>query len=142
MMYFKTAEAWSRDEYIKVYNYGRMERDFTYIDDIVDGIVRVIGTGPSGTPPFRLYNIGAGHHVKLMDFLTVLAEELIRTGVLPDDFDVSSHTELLPMQPGDVTVTFADISALEKDTGYRPKTDIRTGLRSFADWFKEYKNEW
>ncbi len=133
-------------EKIKNFNYGDMKRDFTYVDDIVEGVVRVMQgapvkeTGADGlpVPPYALYNIGGGTPENLLDFIMVLQEELVRAGVLPKDYDFEAHRELVGMQPGDVPVTFADCSALEEDFGFRPATDIRTGLRRFCEWYREY----
>lgn len=146
MAYFSFTDKLVRGEKIKLFNYGNCKRDFTYIDDIVEGMIRVMqspppcATGGDGLPipPYRLYNIGGGNPENLLDFVHILAEELIRAGVLPHGFDVDAHTELVPMQPGDVPLTYADTSALERDLGFTPKTDLRTGLRRFAEWYKEY----
>ena len=131
---------------IQIFNYGNCQRDFTYIDDIVEGIIRVmsgvpekaIGEDGLPVPPYALYNIGGGQPENLLDYICVLQEELIRARVLPKDYDVGSHQELVPMQPGDVPVTYADSEALERDYGFTPKTGIREGLRAFAEWYKEY----
>ena len=120
---------------IQIFNYGNCERDFTYIDDIVEGIVRVMAKAPAG---HALYNIGGGQPVGLPDFVQTLQEELVRAGVLPADYDFEAHKELVPMQPGDVPVTYADASALERDFGFTPKTTLREGLRKFAEWYREY----
>ena len=146
MAYFGFANKLLAGETIKIFNYGNCQRDFTYIDDIVEGIVRVIQgaptrqTGEDGlpVPPYALYNIGCGHPENLLDFVTTLQEELIRAEVLPDDYDFEAHKELVPMQPGDVPVTYADTEALTRDYGYRPTTSLRDGLRRFAEWYKQY----
>ena len=147
MFYYSAAEKLIRGGNIRIFNYGKCLRDFTYIDDIVEGVVRVMQgapkkeTGPDGlpVPPYALYNIGNGSPVNLMDFTGILQEELVRAGLLPPDYDFPGHQELVPMQPGDVAVTYADTSALAEDFGYRPGTDIRTGLRAFAEWYREYR---
>ena len=123
-----------------------MQRDFTYIDDIVEGIYRVIQGAPTKqigddglpTPPYAVYNIGGGTPENLLDFVSILQEELVRAGVLPEDYDFEGHRELVGMQPGDVPVTYADSFGLEKDYGFKPTIDIRTGLRAFAEWYAEY----
>ena len=147
MFYYSAAEKFMSGEGIKLFNYGNCLRDFTYIDDIVEGIIRVTKgapakkTGPDGlpVPPYALYNIGTGRPVNLMDFTRVLQEELVNSGLLPPDHDFESLRELVPMQPGDSAVTYADTVPLEADYGYRPETDIRTGLRSFVEWYKAYR---
>ena len=121
-------------------------RDFTYVDDIVEGIVRVMKGAPEQKngedglpiPPYAVYNIGNSDPVNLLDFVTILQEELVRAGVLPKDYDFESHKELVPMQPGDVPVTYADTTPLQRDFGYKPSTDLRMGLRKFAEWYKEF----
>ena len=131
---------------IKVFNNGQMRRDFTYIDDIVEGVMRVMQAPPEKKigedglpiPPYAVYNIGNNHPENLLEFVDILQQELIRAGVLPEDYDFDSHKELVPMQPGDVPVTYADTSALERDFGFKPSTDLRTGLRKFAEWYKEF----
>ncbi len=146
MAYFSFTERLRRGEKIDIYNYGNCERDFTYVDDIVTGIVNVMQGAPERTsgedglpiPPYEIYNIGNSHPENLMDFVRILAEELIAAGVLPGDYDIEAHLNLVPMQPGDVPVTCADTSKLERDFGYRPSTDLRTGLRAFAQWYREY----
>lgn len=135
MAYFGFTDRLVRGEKIQIFNYGACERDFTYIDDIVEGIVRVMGTAPTG---HALYNIGGGQPVKLLDFVQTLQEELVRAGVLPQDYDFDAHKELVPMQPGDVPVTYADSSALERDFGFTPQVPLRKGLRKFAEWYKEF----
>ncbi len=146
MFYYSAAETLSKGGTIRIFNYGDMKRDFTYIDDIVEGVVRVMrgapagGTDAEGLPaaPCALYNIGGGRPENLLDFVSVLQEELVRAGVLPEDYDFEAHRELAGMQPGDVPLTYADASALERDYGFVPGTDIRTGLRAFAQWYREY----
>lgn len=146
MAYFGFTNKLIKGETIKIFNYGNCKRDFTYIDDIVEGIVRVIKNPPEvkngedglPIPPYKVYNIGNGHPENLLDFVTILQEELVRAKVLPEDYNFEKHKELVPMQPGDVPITFADTTALENDLGYKPSTDLRTGLRKFAEWYKEY----
>lgn len=146
MAYFGFTDKLCRDESIDIFNYGNCKRDFTYIDDIVDGIIRVINKAPARStgsdglpvPPYALYNIGNSQPENLLDFVTILQEELVAAGVLPADYDFEAHKRLVPMQPGDVPVTYADTSALERDFGFRPSTSLRTGLRAFAKWYKEY----
>lgn len=146
MAYFGFTDKLRRGEKIKIFNYGNCRRDFTYVDDIVEGIMRVICRAPEKKngadglpiPPYRIYNIGNSKPENLLDFVTVLCEELVRTGILPRDYDFEAHCELVPMQPGDVPVTYADTEALEADTGFRPSTSLRTGLRRFAEWYREY----
>ena len=146
MFYFSAAEKLRRGETIRIFNYGNCKRDFTYIDDIVEGIDRVIrgaperATGEDGlpVPPYALYNIGGGQPENLLDYIEVLQEELVRAGVLPADYDFEGHRELVGMQPGDVPVTYADSEGLERDYGFRPETGIRTGLRRFAEWYSGY----
>lgn len=146
MFYYSATQKLIRGETIRIFNYGNCRRDFTYIDDIVEGVVRVMqgaperATGEDGLPlpPYAVYNIGGGTPENLMDYVTVLEEELLSAGVLPEDYDFDAHKELVPMQPGDVPVTYADSTALARDFGFTPSVDIRTGLRSFARWYKEY----
>ena len=146
MAYFKFTNKLLRGETIQIFNYGNCRRDFTYVDDIVEGIWRVMGkapecrTGEDGlpVPPYKVYNIGGGQPENLLDFVQILQEELIRAGVLPQDYDFESHKELVPMQPGDVPTTYADSTALERDFGFTPKITLREGLRKFATWYKEY----
>lgn len=146
MAYFGFTNKLINDEMIKIFNYGNCKRDFTYIDDIVEGIVRVMQKAPlkklgeDGLPiaPYKVYNIGNGHPESLLDFVTILQEELVRAGVLDKDFDFESHKELVPMQKGDVAITYADTTELERDFGYKPSTSLRLGLRKFAEWYKEY----
>lgn len=146
MAYFSFADKLRKGESIKIFNYGKCKRDFTYIDDIVEGVVRVMNcpperkTGQDGLPipAYSIYNIGNNKPEELMDFVSILSEELVNAGVLPGDFDIEKHMELVPMQPGDVPITYADTTGLEKDLGYRPNTSLRGGLRKFAQWYKEY----
>lgn len=146
MAYFGFTDKLRRGEKIKIFNHGNCRRDFTYVDDVVEGIIRVMQGAPDkkkgedGLPlaPYAIYNIGNSKPVDLMEFIDILAAELKQAGVLPGDFDIKAHQELVPMQPGDVAVTYADTSALERDYGYRPSTDIRTGLKNFAIWYKEF----
>ena len=146
MAYFGFTNKLLKGETIQIYNYGNCHRDFTYIDDIVEGIVRVMAkapekkTGEDGLPipPYKVYNIGGGQPENLLDFVQILQEELVRAGVLPKDYDFEAHKQLVPMQPGDVPVTYADATALERDFGFVPKITLREGLRSFAEWYKEY----
>lgn len=146
MAYFGFTDKLVRGETIKIFNYGNCKRDFTYVDDIVEGIIRVMQKPPEKkngedglpVPPYALYNIGGGTPENLMDFVNILSEELIRAKVLPSDFDIKKHMELVPMQPGDVPITYADSSALERDLGFTPKIKLREGLRKFAQWYKEY----
>ena len=146
MAYFGFTNKLRAGEKIQIFNYGNCKRDFTYVDDIVEGVVRVMQkapdkvTGEDGLPlpPYAVYNIGNNQPENLLDFVTILQEELIHAGVLPEDYDFEAHKELVPMQPGDVPVTYADTSALERDFGFKPSTDLRTGLRKFAEWYKEF----
>ena len=146
MAYFGFTNKLLKGETIQIYNYGNCRRDFTYIDDIVEGIVRVMAkapakkTGEDGLPipPYAVYNIGGGQPENLLDFVQTLQEELLRAGVLPQDYDFEAHKQLVPMQPGDVPTTYADTTALERDFGFTPKTSLREGLRKFAEWYKEF----
>lgn len=146
MAYFGFTDKLRKGETIKIFNYGNCKRDFTYIDDIVEGVVRIIGHAPERQkgedglplPPYEVYNIGNSSPENLLDFVQILQEELIAAKVLPQDYDFESHKELVPMQPGDVPVTFADTTPLERDFGFRPSTSLRTGLRNFAQWYAEY----
>lgn len=146
MAYFGFTNKLLKGETIQIYNYGNCRRDFTYVDDIVEGIVRVMAkaparqTGEDGlpVPPYKVYNIGGGNPENLQDFVNILQEELVRAGVLPKDYDFDSHKELVPMQPGDVPVTYADSTALERDFGFTPKITLREGLRKFAEWYASY----
>ncbi len=146
MAYFGFTDKLRAGKTIQIFNYGNCKRDFTYIDDIVEGVIRVMQKAPDRAkgedglpiPPYALYNIGNNSPENLLDFVDILQQELIRVGVLPETYDFESHKELVPMQPGDVPVTYADTSALERDFGYKPSTDLRTGLRKFAEWYKEF----
>ena len=146
MAYFGFTNKLLKGDTIQIYNYGNCRRDFTYVDDIVEGIVRVMKkapekkTGEDGLPipPYKVYNIGGGQPENLLDFVQILQEELLRAGVLPQDYDFEAHKQLVPMQPGDVPTTYADSSALERDFGFTPKITLREGLRKFAEWHKEY----
>lgn len=146
MAYFSFTDKLRHGETIKIFNYGNCLRDFTYIDDIVEGVTRVIRHAPEKSmgddglpvPPYKLYNIGNSHPQNLLDFVTILQEELVRTKVLPADYNFEAHRQLVPMQPGDVPVTFADTLPLEQDFGFKPSTDLRTGLRAFAQWYRKY----
>lgn len=146
MAYFGFTDKLRRGEKIRIFNYGNCLRDFTYIDDIVEGVRRVMacaperGRGEDGLPlpPYRVYNIGNNAPENLLDFVDILQQELTLAGVLPEDFDFEAHKELLPMQPGDVPVTYADVAPLERDFGFRPSTSLREGLRAFARWYKEF----
>lgn len=146
MAYFGFTNKLVKGETIKIFNYGNCKRDFTYVDDIVEGIVRVMQHAPEKQngedglpiPPYKVYNIGNSHPENLLEFVSILQEELIRAGVLPKDYDFEAHKELVPMQPGDVPVTYADTTPLEEDFGYKPSTSLREGLRAFAEWFKKY----
>jgi len=142
MAYFGFTNKLLRGETIQIFNYGNCRRDFTYVDDIVEGIVRVMGVpphpSPSGEAPYAIYNIGGGQPENLLDFVNILQEELVRAGVLPEDYDFDAHKQLVPMQPGDVPTTYADATALERDFGFTPKITLREGLRKFAQWYKQY----
>ena len=146
MAYFGFTNKLVKGEKIQIFNYGNCKRDFTYVDDIVEGVYRVMMKAPEKQvgedglpiPPYKVYNIGNNSPENLLDFVTILQKELIRAGVLPQDYDFEAHKELVPMQPGDVPVTYADTSALEADFGFKPSTTLREGLRKFAEWYKEY----
>ena len=146
MAYFGFTNKLIKGDKIQIFNYGNCKRDFTYIDDIVEGVIRVMAkaperaTGEDGlpVPPYKVYNIGNNQPENLLDFVQILQEELVRAEVLPADYDFEAHKELVPMQPGDVPVTYADTSALERDFGFKPSTSLRTGLRKFAEWYKEF----
>ena len=146
MAYFNFTNKLVKGENIKIFNYGNCERDFTYIDDIVEGVLRVMKKAPNRKngedglpiPPYIVYNIGNQNPENLLKFVQILSEELIRAKVLPEDYDFDSHKKLVPMQPGDVPVTYADTSALERDFGFRPSTCLRDGLRKFAEWYKKF----
>lgn len=146
MAYFGFTNKLLRGETIRIFNYGNCKRDFTYIDDIVEGVVRVMQGAPERkdgedglpVPPYAVYNIGNQNPENLLDFVDILQQELITAGVLPNDYDFEAHKQLVPMQPGDVPVTYADTTPLERDYGYKPSTDLRTGLRNFARWYKDF----
>ena len=146
MAYFGFTNKLLKGETIKIFNYGNCRRDFTYVDDIVEGIVRVMQGAPERKkgedglpiPPYAVYNIGGGQPENLLDFVQILQEELVRAGVLPQDFDFEAHKELVPMQPGDVPTTYADVTALERDYGFTPKITLREGLRKFAEWYAAF----
>lgn len=146
MAYFGFTNKLLRGETIQIYNFGHCRRDFTYVDDIVEGVYRVMQKAPERrdgedglpVPPYAVYNIGGGQPENLLDFVSILQEELLRAGVLPADYDFDAHKKLVPMQPGDVPTTYADASALERDFGFTPRITLREGLRKFAQWYKEY----
>ena len=146
MAYFGFTDKLVKGDTIKIFNYGNCKRDFTYVDDIVEGVIRVMQHAPEKEngedglpiPPYKVYNIGNNSPENLLDFVTILQEELVRAGVLPEDYDFESHKQLVPMQPGDVPVTYADTTPLEQDFGFKPSTSLREGLRRFAEWYKVY----
>ena len=146
MAYFQFTDKLVKGETIQIFNYGNCKRDFTYVDDIVEGVMRVMHKAPEKRngedglplPPYKIYNIGNSHPENLLDFIQILSEELVRTGVLPKEFDFEAHKELVPMQPGDVPVTYADTSALERDFDFKPNTSLRDGLHQFAVWYKNF----
>lgn len=146
MAYFGFTNKLVKGETIKIFNYGNCKRDFTYVDDIVEGVVRVMQKAPDKKngedglpiPPYAVYNIGNQNPENLLDFVQILSEELVRAGVLPENYDFEAHKKLVAMQPGDVPVTYADTSALERDFGYKPSTNLREGLRNFAEWYAEF----
>lgn len=146
MAYFGFTDKLRAGKTIEIFNYGNCKRDFTYIDDIVEGIARVMTVAPERKngedglplPPYKLYNIGNNHPENLLEFVDILQQELIRAGILPVDYDFSAHKKLVPMQPGDVPVTYADTMPLERDFGFKPNTNLRTGLRKFAEWYKVF----
>ena len=148
MAYFGFTDKLVKGEKIQIFNYGNCKRDFTYIDDIVEGVVRVmlkaperkVGNDGLPVPPYAVYNIGNSNPENLLDFVDILQQELVRAGVLPVDYDFEQHKELVPMQPGDVPVTFADTSALERDFGFKPSTSLREGLRAFAEWYRNFEH--
>ena len=151
MAYFGFTDKLVKGETIKIFNYGNCKRDFTYVDDIVEGVIRVMQhapeklTGEDGlpVPPYTVYNIGNNQPENLLDFVQILQEELVRAGVLPADYDFEAHKELVPMQAGDVPITYADTTPLEQDFGFKPSTPLREGLRKFAEWYQKYKqNAW
>lgn len=146
MAYFGFTNKLRKGETIQIFNYGNCKRDFTYVDDIVEGIVRVMVRAPQKQngedglpiPPYAIYNIGNSNPENLLDFVQILSEELVAAGVLPEDYDFNAHKQLVPMQPGDVPVTYADTKALEADVGFKPGTTLRDGLRRFAQWYKSF----
>lgn len=146
MAYFGFTNKLIKGDTIQIFNYGNCKRDFTYVDDIVEGVIKVMNRPPKKAvgedglpiPPYAVYNIGNSNPENLLEFVDILQQELVRAGVLPEDYDFEAHKELVPMQPGDVPVTYADVSALERDFGYKPTTTLRDGLRSFAEWYKEF----
>ena len=146
MAYFSFTNKLLRGETIEIFNYGNCKRDFTYVEDIVEGVIRVMKHPPEKKagedglpiPPYAVYNIGNNAPENLLDFVQILGEELIAAGVLPRDFDIGAHSKLVPMQPGDVPITYADVTPLERDFGFKPTTSLRDGLRAFARWYKEY----
>jgi nucleoside-diphosphate-sugar epimerase len=146
MAYFGFTDKLVRGEKIQIFNYGNCKRDFTYVDDIVEGVLRVMQKAPERSigddglpvPPYAVYNIGNSNPENLLEFVDILQQELVRAGVLPADYDFEAHKELVPMQPGDVPVTYADTSALERDFGFKPSTSLRDGLRAFAVWYAGY----
>lgn len=146
MAYFSFTNKLIKGETIEIFNYGNCKRDFTYVDDIVNGIIKVMNKAPDkkdggdglSVPPYKIYNIGNSHPENLLDFVKILSEELVNAGVLPNDYDFEAHKKLVPMQKGDVQVTYADTSELEKDFGYKPSTSLREGLRKFANWYNDF----
>ena len=146
MAYFGFTNKLINNEKIKIFNYGNCKRDFTYIDDIVEGVIKITQGAPERKngedglpiPPYAIYNIGNNNPENLLDFVNILQEELVRAGVLPKDYNFEEHKELVPMQPGDVPITYADTSALERDFNFKPNTSLREGLRKFAEWYKEF----
>ncbi len=146
MAYFSFTNKLIKGETIEIFNYGNCKRDFTYVDDIVEGIIKVMNKAPTKKdgedglpiPPYKVYNIGNNNPENLLDFVQILSEELVRAGVLPKDYDFEAHKKLVPMQKGDVPITYADTSDLERDFGYKPSTSLRDGLRRFAQWYKQY----
>lgn len=146
MAYFSFTNKLRAGKTIQIFNYGNCKRDFTYVDDIVEGVIRVMKKAPDKRkdkdgfvfPPYAVYNIGNNNPENLLDFVQILSEELIRAKVLPEDYNFEAHKELIPMQPGDVPVTYSDTSALEIDFGYKPSTPLREGLRHFAEWYAEF----
>lgn len=146
MAYFGFTDKLINNQKIQIFNYGNCERDFTYIDDIVEGVKRVMQNAPLKKdgidglpiPPYAVYNIGNSHPENLLEFVDILQQELIRAHVLPENYDFDAHKELVPMQPGDVPITYADVSDLERDFGFKPSVTLREGLRNFAEWYKEF----
>ncbi len=149
MAYFSFTDNMKAGKDIQIFNYGNCKRDFTYIDDVIDGIVRITKRAPEKTngedglpvPPHKIYNIGNNQPVNLLDFVEILQQELVRAKVLKKNYDFKAHSKLVPMQPGDVPVTYADVTALQKDFDFKPKTELRTGLRKFAEWYKQFYME-
>ena len=149
MAYFGFTDKLVKGDSIKIFNYGNCKRDFTYVDDIVEGVVRVMQHAPEKSngadglpiPPYKVYNIGNNQPENLLDFVKILQEELVRAGVLPEDYDFESHKELVPMQPGDVPITYADTTPLEQDFGFKPSTPLREGLRRFAEWYNSFYSQ-
>lgn len=149
MAYFGFTDKLVKGEKIRIFNYGNCKRDFTYIDDIIEGVVRVMQhtperiTGEDGLPlpPYKVYNIGNSHPENLLDFVDILQQELVRAGILPEDYDFEAHKELVPMQPGDVPVTYADTTPLEQDFGFKPATSLKDGLRVFAEWYAKFHSK-
>ena len=148
MAYFGFTNKLIKGQTIEIFNYGNCKRDFTYVDDIVEGVKRIMQCAPEKKngedglplPPYRVYNIGNNSPENLLDFVSILQEELVRAGVLPNDYDFEAHKKLVPMQPGDVPITYADTTALEEDFGFKPSTSLRDGLRCFAEWYKNFYN--
>ena len=148
MAYFGFTNKLVKGDKIQIFNYGNCKRDFTYVDDIVEGVVRVMQHAPEKRvgedslpiPPYTVYNIGNNQPENLLDFVTILQEELVRAGVLPEDYDFEAHKELVPMQADDVPITYADTTPLEQDFGFKPSTPLREGLRKFAEWYKSYQS--
>lgn len=146
MAYFGFTNKLKKGEKIQIFNFGNCKRDFTFVDDIVEGVIRVMNKAPERVngedglplPPYKVYNIGNNQPENLLDFVDILQQELTRAGVLPEDYDFEAHKELVPMQPGDVPITYADTTALEEDFGFKPNTSLREGLRRFAEWYKEF----
>ena len=146
MAYFGFTNKLIKGETIQIFNYGNCKRDFTYIDDIVEGVIRVMQYAPEKkigedglpVPPYKIYNIGNNNPENLLDFVQILQEELIEAGVLPNDYDFEAHKKLVPMQPGDVPITYADITELEHEFGFKPNTSLREGLRKFAIWYRDF----
>lgn len=146
MAYFSFTDKLRKGEKIQIFNYGKCDRDFTYVDDIIEGVLRVMNKAPRREegedglpiPPYALYNIGNSHPENLLEFVDILQQELVRAGVLPEDYDFEQHKELVPMQPGDVPITYADTTALEKEFGFKPNTSLRDGIRKFAEWYRDF----
>ena len=146
MAYFGFTNKLINGETIKIFNYGNCKRDFTYVDDIAEGVTKVAAAAPEKKdgedglpiPPYKVYNIGNNHPENLLDFVDTLQKELVAAGVLPEDYDFEAHKELVPMQPGDVPVTYADTAPLERDFGFKPSTPLSEGLKKFAEWYKKF----